>query len=90
MLLVFITHNVLFILLEGDQIFLSRYVYSLAKLNSIAHDSYSCAKFGGTPFPTKRKGNCFVGDRKICNSNRSFTICPMVCRPKNHTDWNYC
>jgi hypothetical protein len=46
---------------HGDQSFLARYVHPLVKSSAIVHDSYLCASYGGDPWPTQRKGDCFVG-----------------------------
>ena len=46
---------------NGDQNFLKQYVYPKIKRRSTVHDSFKCALYGGEPFPTKRKGDCFVG-----------------------------
>lgn len=76
---------------EGDQNFLSAYVYPLISNNTIVHDSYLCKLFGGSPFPSKREGDCFVGSTTNCNKYYRFLEeCPIDCRPKDHTDWIYC
>ena len=49
---------------NGDQNFLKQYVYPKIKRRSIVHDSFTCALYGGEPFPTKRTGDCFVGKNK--------------------------
>ena len=46
---------------NADQVFLATSVYPYIVNNSIVHDSYLCKKLGGTPFPTKRQGNCQIG-----------------------------
>ncbi len=61
-----------------DQYFLTEYVYGLLKSNSVIHDSYLCEIYGGSPYPIKREGNCFIG--------AAFHICPIKCRPKDHLD----
>ena len=79
-----------------DQDFLSYYFYPLIKKKSIIHDSYLCHKpnFNGQPFPTRRKGNCFINNPSDCNafntSLTSFFICPVMCRPHDHQDWIFC
>ena len=75
-----------------DQDFLGLYVWPLVKDDSISHDSYTCGKFGGIPFPTKRQGNCFICNFDICDPiNGKYPYkCPKECRPSNGTDWEYC
>jgi hypothetical protein len=76
----------------NDQDFLGQYVYPLIKNNLIAHDSYLCQSFGGQAFPTKRQGDCYVGNAGPCDPIKGDFkhICPMACRHTNHTDWEYC
>ena len=75
----------------ADQYFLTSHVYGLIKSDSIVHDSYLCQSYGGSAFPTKRNGNCFIGNPFDCNMTASsFFQCPPQCRPKNHQDWLYC
>ncbi len=75
-----------------DQYFLTEYVYGLLKSNSVIHDSYLCEIYGGSPYPIKREGNCFIGaaTNNACNITASFHICPIKCRPKDHLDWESC
>lgn len=75
-----------------DQYFLRDKIYDLIKDKSIIHDSYWCNRFNDSePFPTKRKGNCFVGKIGLCNEyDNSFAKCPLECRLKNHSDWLQC
>ena len=47
---------------NGDQIFLKQLVYPKIKRNSTIHDSFTCTFYGGDAFPTKRIGDCFVGN----------------------------
>lgn len=76
---------------EGDQNFLSAYVYPLVSNNALVHDSYFCKKFGGLPFPFQREGDCFVGATNNCNKYYPHLyVCPNECRPKDHQDWIYC
>jgi hypothetical protein len=74
----------------ADQHFLTSHVYGLIKVDSVIHDSYLCQNYGGQPFPTKRKGNCFIGNPFDCNITASFFKCPPQCRPKAHLDWESC
>jgi hypothetical protein len=75
----------------ADQNFLNDYVYKHLKSNSIIHDSYLCKSYGGSAFPTKRIGDCFVGNPYSCNvSADSFYECPLECRPADHKDWINC
>ena len=75
-----------------DQDFLRDYVYKAIVSNSFVHDSYLCKSFSfANPWPSKREGNCFVGSPYICQRNSSnFYKCPLKCRPKIHTDWDFC
>ena len=83
-----------------DQFFLTDFVWSFAKWNATAHDSYTCSKFpNSAPFPTKRLNpECFVGLQNACDegtnhepsTSRSKDFCPIECRPPNHLDWFYC
>lgn len=75
-----------------DQHFLRNEIYALIKGKSIIHDSYLCTRFKDSePFPSKRKGNCFVGRVGPCNeSDNSFFKCPLECRLNNHSDWLKC
>jgi hypothetical protein len=76
-----------------DQIFLSHHVYPLVRNNVLSHDSYLCGNYekSSSPFPSRRMGNCFVGNPSECNPiNGISPECPIKCRPKNHTDWKYC
>ena len=54
-----------------DQIFLSEHIWPifLENRNVTVHDSYTCLSFGidSKAFPTRRKGNCFVGQIGPCN-----------------------
>lgn len=74
-----------------DQLFLSHHVYNEIKDNSTIHDSYLCLKYPKSkPWPTKRKGDCFVGRVGQCNESATFKVCPNECRPKDHIDWINC
>ena len=77
-----------------DQDLLNAHIWPLVKDDSIHHDSYFCEKnSGSTPFPTKRDDQLrFVGCYRPCKAVDKWKplICPIACRPKNHTDWEYC
>lgn len=81
---------------SSDQDFLRENVYDLVVDDSIIHDSFTCRMFAKRestqPWPTKRQGNCFVGSPGECSSadDAPFHVCPVHCRPKNHTDWTFC
>ena len=47
---------------NADQVFLANVVYPLVVNKSVVHDSYLCKVIGGEPFPTKRVGNCQIGN----------------------------
>lgn len=74
----------------SDQYFLSAHVNPLINPQSIIHDSYLCTSYGGSPFPTKRLGNCFIGSPSECDEKAKFVDCPEACRPANHKDWTQC
>lgn len=76
----------------GDQLFLYEHLYFKIKNISTIHDSYKCNFYNDSkPFPTKRKGNCFVGYIGNCNESASFNHkCPEKCRPIDHMDWEFC
>lgn len=74
-----------------DQLFLANFVYKNIKKQSVIHDSYFCNYYlDSKPFPTQRKGNCFVGGVGLCNETENFYTCPVECRPKKHLDWTTC
>lgn len=78
-----------------DQYFLRDHVYSSMKNISVIHDSFMCKNFHDSePWPTKRKGGCYVGGRHKSNCEtefeEGFRQCPVECRPKKHGDWIYC
>lgn len=77
---------------QGDQSFLTHYVYKLILKSYVSHDSYFCKGYErGKPFPEKRQGDCFVGNPYSCDPlNGIFSKCPIECRPFNHQDWEYC
>ena len=69
----------------------------------MAHDSYNCDDTNITkqspvklfPFPTKRKGDIYVGlsiQEEDKNPNELVPVekCPLNCRPTDHQDWTYC
>ena len=74
----------------SDQNFLTEHIYPILKSNSITHDSYLCGGYGGSPFPTKRLGNCYIGGTTECDINATFYECPSQCRPREHQDWKFC
>ena len=79
---------------DKDQEFLRNKVYNMIKTSSLIHDSYCCKLYRDSePFPTQRKGRCFIGgsgNQFNCENNSTFTPCPLECRPKDHTNWIYC
>jgi hypothetical protein len=89
----------------GDQLFLSHYIWPLARQNSLAHDSFTCFRSryiyrsDTRPFPSQRQHpSCFVGCPKPCctletKNSRDFSPykkCPSICRPIEHQDWLFC
>ncbi len=83
---------------NGDQQFLTDYVWNFVKNNASIFDSYSCQELNGRPFLSQRPaGNCYLGCVRPCCSNvikndLNVTLkpCPIECRPKEHLDWIYC
>jgi hypothetical protein len=84
---------------RGDQRFLTDHIWPSIQEQIIVHDSFLCTSFGknAQPWPTRRQhpsneSGCFVGCPRPCctTSKHAFGECPMVCRPKNHTDWTMC
>jgi hypothetical protein len=83
-----------------DQDFLQEKVWNnFAVYNSMTHASYYCNKFGGSniqAFTIQRpKTYCFATCSLCCDLiyNSSWPLdwtCPIECRPKNHSDWDYC
>ena len=77
----------------SDQVFLEDHIYKMLRHESVIHDSHYCLHFrDSTPWPSKRKGNCFVGSFGSCDENNAtnFKSCPIECRPKEHQDWEKC
>ena len=76
-----------------DQNFLEKHVFELVRNSSVIHDSYLCEVFAYTrPWPTKRRGNCFVGKVGVCNETglSGMKDCPVKCRPLDHIGWLKC
>ena len=75
-----------------DQDFLGQQVWPIISSVSIVHDAYLCKSFGGQPFPTKRQGNCYIGNAGPCDPiNGVFEHkCPPECRNPNGKDWEFC
>ena len=69
----------------------SSFFWGLAKEDSIAHDSYHCQRFtSAQPWPTKRimnQTNNFVGG---AHNGWLDKVCPEICRPPAHMDWEMC
>ena len=76
-----------------DQALLERYLWPWAKSLALQHDSYHCDQFAKShAWPSRRpeeEANNFVGAPIALNSTLS-TVCPLKCRPREHTDWKYC
>ena len=86
-----ISANYTFAKYGNDQFFLAHHVYKLIVKNSVIHDAYCCTKLDGTPWPTRRVGNCFVGSTSWCDEYLGSVVeCPYECRPKEHKDWSQC
>ncbi|RNA08354.1 hypothetical protein BpHYR1_002726 [Brachionus plicatilis] len=71
-----------------DQQYLAVHVYKYIKNISVIHDSYLCNIYhDSTPYPSKRKGNCFVATQTSnCSAIKMLPSCPKECRPHNHQD----
>eukprot|EP01083_Nonionella_stella_P015655 43813_1 len=54
---------------NNDQLFLNDLVWPIAKHSALQHDSFTCEKFGGKPFPTARVGTEYVGSVFINGSS---------------------
>lgn len=75
----------------SDQEFLSKYVYNEIKDDSIVHDSFLCKNYQNSePWPTQRKGNCFVGRVGKFNESGLYFKCPFECRPEQSKNWESC
>ena len=73
-----------------DQKFLAVHVYKYIRNISMIHDSYLCKVYQDSkPYPTKRKGNYFIGSVAIMNY-KILPPCPIECRPKSNQDWDRC
>ncbi|CAF1129092.1 unnamed protein product [Brachionus calyciflorus] len=76
---------------DSDQSFLYQYIYFKMADISVIHDSFFCGSYPNSrPFPTRRKGDCYVGSIGFCNESKGFYTCPDQCRPKDHPDWISC
>ncbi|KAL7643492.1 UNVERIFIED_CONTAM: hypothetical protein RMT77_005474 [Armadillidium vulgare] len=78
-----------------DQPILKVVLWPAFKNDFLAHDSYHCDLFpGSVPFPTRRDGTKFIGDQVFQRNGMSHVAvtkkCPLICRPKDHQDWEYC
>lgn len=83
-----------------DQTFLKDYIWPRIQNDLLAHDSFLCETSYGRnsrPWPTRRPlisndRNCFVGCVRPCCRllKYPFEHCPLSCRPRNHSDWNFC
>ena len=79
-----------------DQHFLRDHYYKYAHANGTIHDSFHCKLFNDSiPFPTQRSAvNCYLSCYKCCEEKYTKKLwpdkCPIECRPKNYTDWEYC
>ncbi|KZS05616.1 Uncharacterized protein APZ42_031132 [Daphnia magna] len=78
-----------------DQLSLVDIVWSIAKYDVMAHDTYGCqheqlvrlSSLKVRPFPTRRDGRYYVGG---AGHDLYPDKCPEVCRPPDHKDWEYC
>lgn len=84
----------------GDQTFLTDNIWPYIQRDLIVHDSFLCQTSYGRnsrAWPTRRPSlsnetHCFVGCVRPCciSMKYPFQHCPVACRPRNHTDWNFC
>lgn len=73
----------------ADMIFLTRIVWPEAKKSIVQHDSFSCKKYGGSPFPVARTypgehvGSVFLNGRERSEDVEILlqTPQPLECRP---------
>jgi hypothetical protein len=75
--------------MTGDQDFLQHYVWPLAQINSIQHDSFHCQKYPlSIPFTTpKLSMTQFVGCRRPCRHDQDPPgPCPRQCKSPNNLD----
>uniref|UniRef100_A0A0K2TR23 Uncharacterized protein n=1 Tax=Lepeophtheirus salmonis TaxID=72036 RepID=A0A0K2TR23_LEPSM len=81
---------------QHDQTLLKKYIWPLAGVHGLSHDSYFCQTYKDSiPFPTQRRNGIlnFVGAVADINNTIVFTEkneCPYACRPKDHKEWAYC
>ena len=85
-----------------EKYFVLKNIIKYVRNNSTSHDSFFCNKYGGKPFPSKRTSEyCHIGSYGCClNSetnnyySHSFKSiiyqCPLICRPRNHSEWIFC
>ena len=77
-----------------DEVFITQEIYTSIQKSLMIHDSYGCMKnHNSRPFPSKRKGGCYVGrhyDPYYKCEDIFFFECPIECRPNNHSNWINC
>ena len=72
---------------------MNQVVYPKVKNDMISHDSHTCTKWGGRPFPTRRFSKEIVGgvydahDVQRIGDVNSLSLAPMACRKE--PDWLY-
>ena len=77
---------------RADQQILAATVWRLLRSQSLQHDAFHCGVYrDAKAFPTERRfeDQRFVGCVRDCRGPM-VDICPIRCRPKNHTNWIYC
>ena len=84
-----------------DMVYLRHLVWFFIREKSRNYDAFNCIhtdELGeAIPWPTQREGRYYVGigpERYKGVMARSDWetrwICPVQCRPENHSDWQYC
>ncbi|KAB7496591.1 hypothetical protein Anas_11174 [Armadillidium nasatum] len=80
---------------RDDQTYLKIKLWPEFNTDFIAHDSFCCDEYNdSSPFPTRREDGKYVGASIFGSESPSDEIvtweCHPICRPENHTDWEYC
>ena len=80
-----------------DQRILNKRVWPAVRNHATIHDSYNCAKRAlmgrMKPWPTKRQGFLYCGSgptKGYAVKILKKTKCPLMCRPRENKNWQYC
>ncbi|XP_069975263.1 uncharacterized protein, partial [Penaeus vannamei] len=76
---------------DQDQQVLAEILWPVMQSSLTSHDSFHCQVYpvGARPFPTRREGGLYVGNREYTNTTRRLLVekhCPLACRPSQHQD----